>query len=338
MNPADEIKELKEKRGALESQLLVVGISEQERVAIHQRIIAIGQEITGWIARLPPVAPAEPERAVDPSQLTVDRLRWADPINQLQVKYHDVITVFGKQGEKSDSVRDSMKAKIHSFACVVCGKRASCAHLIPRKEDAAKLKVKYDEESNFLPLCGDKGHPSCHKEFDEGRLCFSKRSEGVGEWYLHHDDKEPRIVHFPQECQPHRRIMHGHAAWCLVTGQVKQLRLPKTEVSQERSEMTCTTSSDEKEVSSAEPKARAVHGDEVMSPPLEERHHEPLRFSSGTDSVVPKKFCASVTPHATQRQIDPRCVCAFCGVEFTNRRACANHEKEAHVQTNNRKR
>ena len=45
MNPAEEIKELKEKRGALESQLLVVGISEVERIAIHQRIIAIDQQI-----------------------------------------------------------------------------------------------------------------------------------------------------------------------------------------------------------------------------------------------------------------------------------------------------
>ena len=58
MNPADEIKALKEKRDALESQL-VVGTSEAREIAIRNQIVAIGQEITGWIARLPPVAPAE---------------------------------------------------------------------------------------------------------------------------------------------------------------------------------------------------------------------------------------------------------------------------------------
>ena len=264
------------------------------------------------------------------SQLTVNQLRWADPVHQLQVRYHDVISVFGKQGEKSDTVRKTIKDKIHRFDCVVCNKPANCAHLIPRKADADRLNVQYDEESNFLPLCGDKGHPSCHKDFDEGRLCFSKCPEGVGEWYLHHDHKEPRIVVFPQQCQPHRKIMHGHAAWCLVTGQVKQLRLPETEVSHERTDMTCTTSSDEKDVSSTELKTRTV--DEVVSPTSEKRQ-EPLRF--GTDSVVPKKLSASVTPRATQvRQLDTvRRECAFCGVKFTNARACANHEKETHVQT-----
>ena len=54
MNPADEIKELKEKRGALESQLLVVGISEQERVAIHQRIFGIDNSITELWKHVPP--------------------------------------------------------------------------------------------------------------------------------------------------------------------------------------------------------------------------------------------------------------------------------------------
>ena len=45
LNPADEIKELKEKRGALESQL-VVGTSEAEQIAIRRNIDTIGQEIT----------------------------------------------------------------------------------------------------------------------------------------------------------------------------------------------------------------------------------------------------------------------------------------------------
>ena len=40
MSLDDKIKALEEKRGALESQL-VVGISELERIAIHQRIIGI---------------------------------------------------------------------------------------------------------------------------------------------------------------------------------------------------------------------------------------------------------------------------------------------------------
>ena len=58
MNPADEITALKTKRDSLEGQL-VVGISEQKEHDINQRIIGIGQEITGWITRLPPVAPPQ---------------------------------------------------------------------------------------------------------------------------------------------------------------------------------------------------------------------------------------------------------------------------------------
>ena len=54
MNPADKITALEEKRGALESQLLVVGISEQKEHDIHQRIIAIDGQITMWGGRLPP--------------------------------------------------------------------------------------------------------------------------------------------------------------------------------------------------------------------------------------------------------------------------------------------
>ena len=45
MNPDDEIKASKEERGALKSQL-VVAISEAERIAIRQRIIAIDSQIT----------------------------------------------------------------------------------------------------------------------------------------------------------------------------------------------------------------------------------------------------------------------------------------------------
>ena len=45
MNPADEIKALKEKRDALESQL-VVGMDKEERHDINQRIIAIDD--VGW--------------------------------------------------------------------------------------------------------------------------------------------------------------------------------------------------------------------------------------------------------------------------------------------------
>ena len=52
MNPYDEIKALKEERGALKSQL-VVGMDKEERIAIHQRIASIDQQITGWIGRLP---------------------------------------------------------------------------------------------------------------------------------------------------------------------------------------------------------------------------------------------------------------------------------------------
>ena len=47
MNPADEIKALKEKRDALESQL-VVGMDKDREVVIHQRIFGIDGQITMW--------------------------------------------------------------------------------------------------------------------------------------------------------------------------------------------------------------------------------------------------------------------------------------------------
>ena len=53
MNPDEEIKALKEKRGALESQL-VVGISEQKELAVRQQIVATTNEITALYGRLPP--------------------------------------------------------------------------------------------------------------------------------------------------------------------------------------------------------------------------------------------------------------------------------------------
>ena len=74
MNPDDEIKALKMKRDDLESQLLVVGISEQKEHDIQQRIIAIDQQITGWIGRLPPVAPP----VVSTKLLRLEELLCAD--------------------------------------------------------------------------------------------------------------------------------------------------------------------------------------------------------------------------------------------------------------------
>ena len=52
MNPADKITALEEKRDALESQL-VTGMDKEERIAIRNQIVAIGQEITGYVTKLP---------------------------------------------------------------------------------------------------------------------------------------------------------------------------------------------------------------------------------------------------------------------------------------------
>ena len=59
MNPAEKITALEEERGALESQL-VTGMDKDREIAIRQQIASVDGQITGWIARLPPVAPAEP--------------------------------------------------------------------------------------------------------------------------------------------------------------------------------------------------------------------------------------------------------------------------------------
>ena len=60
MNPADKITALEEKRGALESQLLVVGISEAREVAIRQQIFGIDGQITVFASKLQvQVAPDE---------------------------------------------------------------------------------------------------------------------------------------------------------------------------------------------------------------------------------------------------------------------------------------
>jgi hypothetical protein len=59
MNPAEKIEALEKERDALK-MLLVSGISEQERIALHQRIVALDSQITGWLARLPLSTPVEP--------------------------------------------------------------------------------------------------------------------------------------------------------------------------------------------------------------------------------------------------------------------------------------
>ena len=54
MDYVKKIEALEVKRDALEV-LIVPGVSEAERIIIRQQIIAIDSQITGWIARLPPV-------------------------------------------------------------------------------------------------------------------------------------------------------------------------------------------------------------------------------------------------------------------------------------------
>ena len=52
MNPANKITALEEKRDALESQL-VTGMDKDREIAIRQQIVAIGQEITAYVTKLP---------------------------------------------------------------------------------------------------------------------------------------------------------------------------------------------------------------------------------------------------------------------------------------------
>ena len=54
MDPLNEIAELKAKRDALDKMLAVPGIDKDERIAIHQRVVGVGAEITALINRVAP--------------------------------------------------------------------------------------------------------------------------------------------------------------------------------------------------------------------------------------------------------------------------------------------
>ena len=117
MNPADEIKALKEERDALKSQL-VVGISEAERIAIRHQIASIDGQITGWIGRLP--APRKEKRVREErNDLTHENLQQNDPLNNVLQHYNDVIPIFARQGVKSDSAPPSVK-KTHACTALCC--------------------------------------------------------------------------------------------------------------------------------------------------------------------------------------------------------------------------
>ena len=184
MNPDDEIKALKEERGALKSQL-VVGMDKEERIAIHQRIIAIDQQITGWIGRLPP-----------PSYVIASQASQAVPLlDMLPVAKLVEIAIAPRLTSASSTRMPHFRASVEGFynasSCIVLSSifpRAAAhhrrwtheqglssyfpwiaAHIYPhaQKETAVQLGIEIDDAMNGLPLM-----KCVEKRFDDGTLCF----------------------------------------------------------------------------------------------------------------------------------------------------------------------
>ena len=86
MDCKKEIQELKAKRDQLEAQLNIEGIDKEEKHDIHQRIIAIGNEITAYVnllGRVPAVARSGTPSA-DNSESIASTTHYAG-LNQFQV-------------------------------------------------------------------------------------------------------------------------------------------------------------------------------------------------------------------------------------------------------------
>jgi hypothetical protein len=69
----------------------------------------------------------------------------------------------------------SIAEMVRSQSCCVCGARdsVSCAHILRTVEDACDFGVRFNDASNFLPLCGALGAKlTCHDAFDTRQLCF----------------------------------------------------------------------------------------------------------------------------------------------------------------------
>ena len=180
MNPAaDEIKVLKEERGALKSQL-VVGISEQKELAIHGRIIAIDQQITALyhviasqavplldivevdmlpVARLVEIAIAP--RLTSASSTRVPRFR-ADVAEFYNASSCIVLSsIFPRAA--AHHRRWTHEQGLSSYFPWIA------AHIYPhaQKETAVQLRIEIDDAMNGLPLM-----KCVEKRFDDGTLCF----------------------------------------------------------------------------------------------------------------------------------------------------------------------
>ena len=182
MNPAEKIMALEEKRGALESQL-VVGISEVERIAIHQRIIAIDSQITELWKHVPTPAQAAPA-LTEPAGMTSVLKKLDEIQTQLQPLldefFDDLIPVESVQTaktERSEGYRDTVQKCYGSTECVVLrakfpeasfDHKTTCAHILPRNYRHFKaLSMAPDDPRNCVFLTRH-----IEKMMDERKLCF----------------------------------------------------------------------------------------------------------------------------------------------------------------------
>jgi hypothetical protein len=208
MDYTAKIQQLEAKREKLEARLdSDRSLDKEEKHDIRQQIIAVGQEITAYVAhqtaylnKLPPAAIATPT-AVDKQEAAL--LLLSDV-------FEAGTRVFGTVDAKSDELSECAKSqpwaaelKSQEHACVACGWKkgvrdaaypgeaarrhaVSIAHIVPNDAQCRELGVPFDR-SNFLPLCGAKDEvPSCHSAFDRHLLCFVKQpGDGHHLWTVH---------------------------------------------------------------------------------------------------------------------------------------------------------
>ena len=112
---------------------------------------------------------------------------------------------------------------MNKLPCVACGTRTelSCAHILRTRKDAVILGQKFEDDSNFLPLCGSRGRQkTCHDAFDTNKLCFVAVPNGeddddaacTRQWVVLTREeyrKDVKCVTIPTG--PSRRLLHVHA-------------------------------------------------------------------------------------------------------------------------------